>query len=196
MRWPPLNDEPPTKQENPDEFAQVEGQDGGASFDAVSGAGEKMVGEQGFFRRDGRVSRGAGFTPWTPPAKPVSECKVALVTTGGVHLKTQAPFDMENPDGDPTFREIPGDAARDALTITHDYYDHRGADVDLNVVFPHERLAEMAAEGAIGGVSPVHVSFMGHIDKELVERLVEETAPAAARRLREAGAEVALLAPA
>ncbi len=139
---------------------------------------------------------GPAFTPWTPLAKPVRECKVALVTTGGVHLKTQEPFDMENPDGDPTFREIPGGAAREALTITHDYYDHRGADADLNVVFPHERLAEMAAEGAIGGVSPVHLSFMGHIDKELVERLVAETAPAAARRLREAGAEVALLAPA
>ena len=139
---------------------------------------------------------GPGFTPWTPLAKPVRECKVALVTTGGVHLKTQEPFDMENPDGDPTFREIPGGAARDALTITHDYYDHRGADVDLNVVFPLERLKELADEGAIGGVSPVHLSFMGHIDAELVERLVEETAPAAARRLREAGAEVALLAPA
>ena len=42
----------------PDELAQVEGQDGGASADALSGSGEKMVGEQGFFRRDGRVSRG------------------------------------------------------------------------------------------------------------------------------------------
>ena len=30
----------------------------------------------------------AGFTPWTPPAKPVSECSVALVTTGGVRGKT------------------------------------------------------------------------------------------------------------
>ena len=37
----------------------MEGQDGGASADAVSGSGEKMVWEQGFFRRDGRVSRGA-----------------------------------------------------------------------------------------------------------------------------------------
>ncbi len=35
----------------------MEGQDGGASFDAVSGSGEKVVGEQGFLRRDGRVSR-------------------------------------------------------------------------------------------------------------------------------------------
>ena len=35
----------------------MEGQDGGASADAVSGSGEKMVGEQGFLRRDGLVSR-------------------------------------------------------------------------------------------------------------------------------------------
>ncbi len=139
---------------------------------------------------------GPGLTPWTPLLKPVRDCKVALVTTGGVHLKSQTPFDMKNPDGDPTFREIPADAAHDSLTITHDYYDHRGANEDVNVVFPYERLAEMAAEGVIGGVSPVHVSFMGHIDAELVEQLVQETAPAAARRLREAGTEAALLAPA
>ena len=157
---------------------------------------KKWAGAKDFSAEMAGWRAGPAFTPWTPPVKPVSECKVALVTTGGVHLKTQAPFDMENPDGDPTFREIPGGAARDEMMITHDYYDHRGADVDLNVVFPHERLKELADEGVIGGVSPVHLSFMGHIDAELVERLVEETAPAAARRLREAGAEVALLAPA
>ena len=157
---------------------------------------KKWAGGRDFSAEMAGWRAGPEFTPWTPLAGPVSECKVALVTTGGVHLKSQEPFDMENPDGDPTFREIPGGAARGEMTITHDYYDHRGADVDLNVVFPHERLAEMAAEGAVGGISPVHLSFMGHIDAELVERLVAETAPAAARRLREAGAEVALLAPA
>ncbi len=139
---------------------------------------------------------GAESTPWTRLAKPVRECRIGLVTTGGVHLKEQHPFDMDNPDGDPTFREIPAGAARDTLMITHDYYDHRGADEDLNVVFPHERLAKLAEEGVIGGVSSAHLSFMGHIDGELLERLIEETAPAAARRLLEAGAEGVLLAPA
>ena len=157
---------------------------------------KKWAGGRNFSAEMVGFRAGPRFTPWTPLAKPVRACTVALVTTGGVHLRTQAPFDMENPDGDPTFREVPGDAVREALTITHDYYDHRGADTDLNVVFPYERLAEMAAEGVIGSVSSVHMSFMGHIDGELVKCLVEETAPAAARRLREAGAEVALLAPA
>ncbi len=138
----------------------------------------------------------AGETPWTPLARPLAECRVALVTTGGVHLEAQAPFDMENPDGDPTFREIPADAARGDLTITHDYYDHRSADADLNVVLPLDRLGELAEEGVIGGVSPLHLSFMGHIDGDLAPRLIEETAPEAARLLGEAGADAALLAPA
>lgn len=138
----------------------------------------------------------AGETPWTPLTRPLAGRRLGLVTTGGVHLKTQPPFDMENPDGDPTFREIPADAGRGELTITHDYYDHRGADADLNVVFPHERLGELAAEGRTGGVADAHLSFMGHVDGALLLRLIEETAPEAARRLREAGADAALLAPA
>lgn len=138
----------------------------------------------------------AGETPWAPLEKPLRACRVGLVTTGGVHLRTQRPFDMENPDGDPTFREIPAGARRDDLMITHDYYDHRDADADLNIVFPHERIQELAAEGVIGGAASAHLSFMGHIDNDLVARLVEETAPAGARRLRAAGADAVLLAPA
>ena len=47
--------------------------------------------------------------PWTPVTKPLSQSVVALVTTAGVHLKSQEPFDMEDPDGDPSFRAIPSE---------------------------------------------------------------------------------------
>ena len=138
----------------------------------------------------------AGDGPWAPLAKPLARCKVALVTTGGVHLKSQPPFDMANPDGDPTFREIPLGAPRGEIVITHDYYDHRSADRDLNVIFPLDRLEELAREGRIGGLAPLHLGFMGHVDGPLVGRLVNETAPAAARRLAETGADAVLLTPA
>ncbi len=134
--------------------------------------------------------------PWTPLPKPVSACRVALVTTGGVHLRTQPPFDMHHPLGDPSFREIPGAVKPEQLAITHDYYDHRDADRDINIIFPIERLRELAAEGTIAAVSPVHLGFMGHIDGQLVQVLQQQTAPAAAALLRAHRVELVLLFPA
>jgi D-proline reductase (dithiol) PrdB len=134
--------------------------------------------------------------PWTPLRKPLAACRVALVTTAGVHLRAQPPFDMQNPLGDPSFREIPSTAAPESLTITHDYYDHDDADQDINIVFPWQRLQELAMQGDVGEVSPLHLGFMGHVDGELVPILYEQTAPAAAALLARHQVDVVLLFPA
>jgi D-proline reductase (dithiol) PrdB len=134
--------------------------------------------------------------PWTSLARPVRECTVALVTTAGVHLRADPPFDMTDPDGDPGFRVIPADAPRSAVTITHKYYDHTAADRDLNVVLPVDRLRELAAGGRVGAVAPRLYSFMGHVDGAHVRTLMETTAPEVARRLRAEGAEAVVLTPA
>ena len=44
---------------------------------------------------------------WTPLRKPLSECVVSLLTTGGVHLRDDTPFDTDSTHGDWTHREIP-----------------------------------------------------------------------------------------
>lgn len=137
-----------------------------------------------------------GPPPWTPLVKPIAQCRVAVVTTAGVHCRTDAPFDMGDKDGDPTYRVIPRDVAREALCITHDYYDHRDADKDSNIVFPLDRLWEFAREGVIGEVAPFHYSFMGHIDGRHVARLLTATAPEVARRLKREQVDAVLLTPA
>jgi D-proline reductase (dithiol) PrdB len=43
-------------------------------------------------------------------------------------------------------------------------FDRSGFHKDLNVVFPVERLKEMAADGEIGSVSDFGYSFMGATD--------------------------------
>lgn len=134
--------------------------------------------------------------PWTPLRRPLRDCRVALVSTAGVHLRTQAPFDMNDADGDPSYREIPATADEAALTITHDYYDHRDADRDINVVWPIDRLRELAAGAEIGALAAPHFSFMGHIDKHHIATLTQRTAPAVAARLRDDGVDAVLLAPA
>lgn len=133
--------------------------------------------------------------PWTPLARPLAESTVALVTTAGVHLASQEPFDMKDPMGDPSFRELPSDTPSGLYAITHDYYDHTDADSDLNVVFPLDRLRELAGQGLIGSVAPTNYGFMGHIDGPHMDTLVKRTAPEVAERLRAEGVHAALLTP-
>ncbi|RMG74019.1 MAG: hypothetical protein D6710_02315 [Nitrospirae bacterium] len=133
--------------------------------------------------------------PFSLPSKGLSRAKIALVTTAGVHTKEEPPFDMENPDGDATFREIPSSAKPHSLIITHDYYDHRDADRDINLVFPLERLKELKEEGIVGEVAPRHYSLMGHIRGGLVETLYNETSVEIARRLSSDGVDGVVLTP-
>jgi len=137
-----------------------------------------------------------GKIPWTEPHKPLREAVLALVTTGGVHLLSHAPFDMSDPNGDPSFREIPTDTAREFLTVTHDYYDHRDAERDLELVLPVQSLREIEARGALGRLHSPAVGLMGHIDGPHLQTLQERTAPEIARKLAAAGVDYALLVPA
>lgn len=133
--------------------------------------------------------------PWSPARVRLPEARVALVTSAGVHLKGDRPFDMAHPQGDASFRVIPGDAPPRDLMITHDYYDHRAADRDLNCVFPLERLHELARARRIGGVAPRHIGTMGHVLGSEERRLVTETAPAIAEVLLRDGVDYVLATP-
>ncbi len=133
--------------------------------------------------------------PWTPLAKPLRECRVALVSSAGLVAPGQAPFDAGVRGGDPSFREIAGDADPRTFADTHrsESFDHTGLREDPNLAFPLDRLCEVAVAGRIGSVAPRHLSFMGGITAP--GRLVRDTAPVAARRLRDDGVDVALLVP-
>ncbi|MBW2091153.1 MAG: hypothetical protein JRI34_03390 [Deltaproteobacteria bacterium] len=133
--------------------------------------------------------------PWTPVTKPLSESRVAIVTTAGVHHKTQKPFDMRDREGDPAYRVIEVSRPLSGLMITHDYYDHSDADKDINIVFPIERLWELEDEGLIGEAAKTHYSFMGHITGPHIQTLIHRTAPEAARRLENDKADLVILTP-
>jgi D-proline reductase (dithiol) PrdB len=133
--------------------------------------------------------------PWAPVKKPIKESVVALVTTSGVHLRDQEPFDMTDSNGDPSFREIGRDTLHSRLMITHDYYDHADADRDINVVFPVDRLKELVSDGIIGGVCLNLYSFMGHITGSHLAELIRRTAPSVAASLLKGGADCVVLTP-
>ncbi len=113
--------------------------------------------------------------PYTPRVRAVHETVFALVTTAGVQLREQEPFALA---GDNSWRVIPGTSEADQLMVTHEHYDHRDADQDINCVFPLDRLNELAAEGIIGGVSDKHLGFMGYTQnfRDLYERAAPEMA--------------------
>lgn len=134
--------------------------------------------------------------PWTPVVKPLAESKIALITTAGIHHRSQNPFDMADPQGDPTFRILDRDTIVSDYSITHDYYDHRDADRDLNIVLPIERLIEMQTAGVIGAVAKTHYSFMGHIMNSHVPDLVRIKAPEVAALLAADRVDAVLLTPA
>ncbi len=134
--------------------------------------------------------------PWTPVSKPLSESKIALVTTSGVHHKDQEPFNMLDTNGDPSFRVIDTGKPVSSLKITHDYYDHSNAERDINIVLPVERLMELKDDGLIGEIADHHYAFMGHIDGHHIDRLMNETAPAVAQLLKADRVDAVMLIPA
>ena len=129
------------------------------------------------------------------PRRPLAEARVAMVTAAGLHLADQPAFDMDDPEGDASYRLIPGDVDVSALTITHDYYDHSAADRDLNCVYPIERLRELTRAGELGEVAPRHVGMMGHLSGEQRARLVRETADEIAGIFEQDAVDLVLATP-
>lgn len=134
-------------------------------------------------------------TPLASLAKPLSACRVALVTTAGLVATGDLPFDQDVRGGDWSFRVIPGDVDVRSLGEFHrsESFDHAGIEADRNVAFPLDRLRELVTDGTIGAVAPRHLSFMGSITAP--GRLVQRSAPEAAEVLVNDEVDLALLVP-
>jgi D-proline reductase (dithiol) PrdB len=113
--------------------------------------------------------------PYTPRFRELRDSVFALVSTAGVHLRSQEPYDI---NGDNSWRLIPGDVQAEQLMVTHDHYDHHDADRDINCIFPIDRLRELVTERVIAGVSDKHLGFMGYTQnmRDLYERAAPEMA--------------------
>jgi D-proline reductase (dithiol) PrdB len=122
--------------------------------------------------------------------KPVSECRVAIVTTAALHSSDQPKF----LGGDQSFRELL--ASADGLVLGHisPNFDRSGFISDPNVVFPIDRLNEMAVERTIGSVASTHISFLGAQD-ETMTSIRLDSGPAAAKVLLSDAVDVVLLTP-
>ena len=129
--------------------------------------------------------------PYTALARPLSACRLAIVTTAGLHRRGDRPFGP----GEQTYRVIPADAPPADILQSHTSlgFDRVPIMRDLNISFPVDRLRELTARGELGGTGPSHYSFMGALRD--VRRIQEETGPEVGRRLREEGVQAALITP-
>ena len=100
-----------------------------------------------------------GELPWVVNDKPLSEKKVAIITTAGLNFREDHNFEFV----DASYRALPRDLAASDILMTHASvnYDRSGFQEDINVVFPVDRFKELESEGVIGRLADVNYSFMG-----------------------------------
>jgi D-proline reductase (dithiol) PrdB len=127
-------------------------------------------------------------TPWVD-GRPLAERRVAIVTTAGLSLRGEAQFGIGAAD----YRVIPAETDTGDILMNHISvnFDRTGFQDDVNIVFPIDRLREMAADGEIGSVAEFHYSLMGATDPTSME----DGARAIAGMLREDKVNAVLLTP-
>ena len=127
-------------------------------------------------------------TPWVT-GPPLAQRRIALITTAGLHRRSDPPFGVGAAD----YRVIPVDTPANDLVMSHisANFDRSGFQQDWNVVFPLDRLRELAEQKIIGSVAAYHYSFMGATDPARMEGTVRDLA----RIMRNDGVDAVLLVP-
>ncbi len=146
-------------------------------------------------------------TPFTALPKPLSECRVGLLTSSGhfVDGDDPEPFgeqamtqkDAEGRIGEflraaPELSTIPVTTQAEQLRVRHGGYPVQAVAADHQVALPIQHLQELAASGEIGEVASSAYSFVGATSQV---RLKKDIAPQWAEQLRGDEIDVLLLVP-
>jgi D-proline reductase (dithiol) PrdB len=129
-------------------------------------------------------------TAFTLPP-PLAEATVAIVTSAAIHVEGDTGW---QPDADPQFKVLDDGMRKLRLAHWSPNFDRGAFAADLNVVYPVDRLRELADGGVVGAVASHHYAFAGNQD-EMVSKVRLDTAPQAAKLLKEDGVDVVLLTP-
>ena len=140
-----------------------------------------------------------GDIPWTPLKKPISETTFALMTSAGISMKNDPPFDVarekrEPAWGDPSVRRIPASAGEEDIDVNHLHINTDYIKQDINVMLPLKRFQEFEKEGIIGRLASTCYSYYGfQMDPS---ELLERTMPDVADQMQVENVEAVLLTPA
>ena len=140
-----------------------------------------------------------GFIPWAPLAKPLSQTTLALVTSAGISLKTDPPFDMEREKkeaiwGDRSYRAIPRETTEKDIEVNHLHINTNYIKRDINVILPLARMAEFEREKIIGRLALTSYSFYGFQwqNTDFLEKAIEPIS----KRMKLEGVDTVLMTPA
>lgn len=141
----------------------------------------------------------SGTIPWTPMAKPLKEASICLVTSAGISLKSDPPFDMERERqeptwGDPTYRSLPKGTTEKDIQVHHLHINPNPILQDMNVVLPMTRMEELEQEGVIGRMAPTSYSFYGFQWES--EAFLDLAIMPMAKTMKEEGVDAVFLTPA
>jgi D-proline reductase (dithiol) PrdB len=127
---------------------------------------------------------------WCPVKKPLSESRVALLSSAALRLAHQEPF---IPREDFSYRRVPSEPSAGDLVIDHHSGIGRVPKQDPEIVFPRTALANLQMRRVIGSLAPFHFSFMGGLRDH--GKIENELATAMANELKQVQVDLALLVP-
>jgi D-proline reductase (dithiol) PrdB len=134
-------------------------------------------------------------TPWSLLRKPLSQSKISLVTSAGLHLRGDKPFIGDPQGGDTSYRIIPSTTQAADILQSHVSigFDHTALMRDLNVTLPIDRVRELVDKGIVGSLARHYYSFMGALRNP--KPLIETTGPEVAGRLKDEGVDLVFITP-
>ena len=137
--------------------------------------------------------------PWTPVTKPLANSKVALLSTAGISMLDDEPFDMETERerrnwGDPSWRKISDKATSQDVQVSHLHIDTQYIERDINVALPLTRLETLVDRGVVGASANTHYSIMGFQGND-ASTLENVSGPEIAASMQNDAVDLALLAP-
>ncbi len=134
------------------------------------------------------------YAPFAPVRRSLPMLNLALISSAGAYIDGTQAFDVENRNGDVSFKEIPVEIEAGDLKFTARGYDPAAVLEDLNCQIPIDRLLEYEENAVIGRLNHVWWSLSSFIPN--AARVAEQLAPSLADRVERYQAQAALLIPA
>jgi hypothetical protein len=143
-------------------------------------------------RKRGR--RRGDDVPFTPPTKPLADCRLALLASSVCLARRGQGADPNVAIGDPRWRAIAGDAdTGELLDSAARGADTGAANLDRNVAYALDRLREAESARRIGALNRRHLALCGPM--AATRRAIVRAAPRATELLTADGVDVVLLVP-
>lgn len=128
----------------------------------------------------------------TPFADVADDLNLALLSSCGLHLRDDEPFDLGR-KGDASYRQFAADVDPSDLMVTHGHYDETGVCEDYELAVPVTAVGALIDEGSVAALHPTIHSFRGYFHDVL--GFVDDHTRRVAEELEAGAVNAALITP-